>query len=139
MRRNVASRGLTAAMISGVAAQNATLASVCTIEYVQSVLPATNFIEGVAVNVDSVTASAVTNYTVAVSDGMLGGSGYDFCNVTFSYTHTGLDDTVSLPLYEISWIFHAIDIVLCKIHSDKPRRFNFGTIFPLRRNGRAVI
>lgn len=96
MRRNLGLLGTTSIVVSAVAAQNTTLASVCTVDYVQSVLPATDFIEGVALNVDSVTANAVTNYTVAVSDGMLGGSGLDFCNVTFSYTHTGLNDTVSL-------------------------------------------
>lgn len=118
MRRNVASRGLTAAMISGVAAQNASLASVCTVEYVQSVLPATNFIEGVAVDVNSVTASTVTNYTVTATDGMLGGSGYDFCNVTFSYTHTGLDDTVSFLLYKTNNCLHLPPwfTLLCNIY-----------------------
>lgn len=108
MRRNVASLGLIASMISGVAAQNSTLSSVCTVEYVQSVLPATNFVQGVAVDVDSVTASAVTNYTVAASDGILGGSGYDFCNITFSYTHTGLNDTVSCPPLFFDFFFHHI-------------------------------
>lgn len=144
MRRNVAFRGLIAAMVSGVVAQNATqtLASLCTVAYVQSILPATNFIEGVAVNVDSVAASAVTNYTVAASDGMLGGSGYDFCNVTFSYTHTGLNDTVSLPFYKVYGLFPTISIVFFSCVTatlTKSCRFNFGIICPLLRNGRVVI
>ncbi|KAK3938569.1 putative tannase subunit protein [Diplogelasinospora grovesii] len=70
-----------------------TLADVCTTAYVQSVLPADNFIEGVTPSQASVTVNAVTNYTVAANDLFPGKSGIDFCNVTFSYSHAGLDDT----------------------------------------------
>lgn len=94
MRSNFRSMGLVAAVALQVAAQES-LDTVCTIEYVQSVLPAADYILGVVPNVDSVTANAVTNYTVSASSGLLGASGLDFCNVTFSYTHTGLGDTVS--------------------------------------------
>ncbi|ORY68409.1 tannase [Pseudomassariella vexata] len=83
-----------AALLSSTSALS--LADVCTVSYVQSVLPADNFVEGITLSPDSVTANAVTNYTVASSSLCPGKSGLDFCNVTFSYTHTGLDDTTNL-------------------------------------------
>ncbi|KAH8898294.1 tannase and feruloyl esterase family protein [Thozetella sp. PMI_491] len=74
---------------TGVA--GASLSDVCTLDYVKSTLPATDFIQGIQVLADTVTVNAVTNYTVSST------SGYDFCNVTFAYTHTGLsDDTVNV-------------------------------------------
>jgi tannase len=72
----------------------ATLASVCTTTYVLSVLPADNFIQGITINSASVTANAVTNYTVASGATTPATSGVDFCNVTFTYSHTGLNDKV---------------------------------------------
>ncbi|KAH8905833.1 tannase and feruloyl esterase [Coniochaeta sp. PMI_546] len=72
------------------------LADVCTISYVQSVLPADNFIQGLTLSTDSVTANSVTNYTVPASSSNPGKSGLNFCNVTFSYSHKGLNDKVSL-------------------------------------------
>lgn len=136
MGRKVGLLALMTALVSGVVAQNGTLASVCTVSYVQSVLPANDFIPGVTLNVDSVTAGAVTNYTVAVSDGMLGGSGYDFCNVTFSYTHTGLNDTVSSPFGQfniLSRLYISCEIVTLTNHV---HRSNSGTTFRLQHNGR---
>jgi tannase len=72
----------------------ATLASICTTAYVQSVLPADNFIQGITINSASVTANDVTNYTVASGATTPATSGLDFCNVTFTYSHTGLNGKV---------------------------------------------
>ncbi len=65
------------------------LADVCTTAYVQSVLPANGFVDGVTVSGASVKVNAVTNYAVADSPSYPGKNGLDFCNVTFSYSHTG--------------------------------------------------
>lgn len=72
----------------------AILADVCTTSYVQSVLPADNFIQGLVLMAGSVTANAVTNFTVPSSSSNPGKSGLNFCNVTLSYSHTGLNDEV---------------------------------------------
>ncbi|KAI8063225.1 Tannase/feruloyl esterase [Gongronella butleri] len=74
----------------------ASLSEVCTVAYVQSVLPSDDTIQGIAISADSVTANAVTNYTITESDLIPGREGLDFCNVTFSYSHTGLDDKVNV-------------------------------------------
>lgn len=62
--------------------------------YVQSVLPADNFIQGITINSASVTANAVTDYTVAPGATTPAKSGVNFCNVTFTYSHAGLNDKV---------------------------------------------
>ncbi|KAF2760391.1 tannase and feruloyl esterase [Pseudovirgaria hyperparasitica] len=79
------------AVVGVSAALNSSLSSVCTVSYVQSVLPASEFITGITINVDSVTTNTVTNYSVASSNLYPAGSGLNFCNVTFSYTHDGSD------------------------------------------------
>jgi len=71
------------------------LADVCTTTYIQSVLPGAGFLQGVEVMPSSVTANAVTNFTVTASSTSIGVSGRDFCNVTFSYARTGRSDKVS--------------------------------------------
>jgi tannase len=74
----------------------ASLNDVCTPSYVQSVLPTDDFIEGIKLSSTSVTSNPVTNYTGALGDLNRSKNGLDFCNVTFSYSHTCLDDTVSI-------------------------------------------
>lgn len=68
--------------------------NVCTVDYVRSVLPSDDFINGIAIDPLSVTAEPVTN--VSVSSNMYPGAVIDFCNVTLAYTHNGLNDTVHL-------------------------------------------
>lgn len=85
--------GLAVIKIINVSAK-ASLADVCTTAYVQSALPADGFIEGVTLSSASVTSNSVTNYTVALADLNPSKDGLDFCNVTFSYSHAGLEDTV---------------------------------------------
>jgi tannase len=75
-------------------ASAATLSDVCTISYVTSALPADNFIQGITINTDTVTANPVRNYTVASAAATPPATGINFCNVTFTYTHAGLNDKV---------------------------------------------
>ena len=78
----------------------ATLSDVCTISYVKSVLPSTGFLQGVTILADSLTVNAVTNYSMSSSGPGLAAraasQGYSLCNVTFAYTHDGLNDTTNV-------------------------------------------
>ena len=83
-----------ATTIHGIGA--ACTVDVCSMAYIQSALPANGFIDGVTLSPDSVTANSVKNYSVAASSETPAAQGLDFCNVTFSYGHAGLGDTVCL-------------------------------------------
>lgn len=69
------------------------LNNICTVSNIQAALPADNFITGVTFNPSSVTAALVYNSTVTGSDNYPDAT-ISYCNVTFSYSHAGLDDTV---------------------------------------------
>ena len=81
------------------AATPSSLAEMCNIAYVQSVLPPSDLITGISASSASVTANAVTNYTAVAGNTNPGKSGLDFCNVTFSYSHAGLNDKVRNSLH----------------------------------------
>ncbi|CAK7215356.1 hypothetical protein SBRCBS47491_002456 [Sporothrix bragantina] len=74
---------------------SASLASVCTTDYVQQSLPI-DAIDGVVIDVDSVTANAVYNATFTASDFFPQFNGQSYCNVTFTYTHPGRENTVTV-------------------------------------------
>lgn len=76
----------------------ASLADVCTTSYLQSVLPANGFVDGVDLSTASVRVNSVRDFTVAASASFPGKSHLDFCNVTFSYGHTGLATKASNAL-----------------------------------------
>jgi len=80
----------------------ATLASslhdVCTPSYVQQHLPATGYYQGVTIKTSSVTADPVTNVTVVDND-FYPDAIFDYCNVSFTYSHDGLNDEVTLTYW----------------------------------------
>ncbi|KAK2604759.1 hypothetical protein N8I77_007660 [Diaporthe amygdali] len=83
-------------------ARAVTLEDVCTASYVASHLPATGYYGdyAISVNAESVTANAVTNYTVGPLDSpMFPAANFDYCNVTFTYSHDGRGDTVLLTFW----------------------------------------
>ncbi|KAF7540538.1 hypothetical protein G7Z17_g12165 [Cylindrodendrum hubeiense] len=71
-------------------ANAATLADVCKVSNVQSAMPSNGTLLGIDLLPSTVTASAVYNAT----SGMGSTTAYNYCNVTFSYTHTGKGDEV---------------------------------------------
>lgn len=75
----------------------ASLASVCTTSKVAAALPL-NVSAAIEFDTSSVTASPVYNYTVTGS-GMQPDAKFDFCNVTFSYSHAGRSDEVVLTYW----------------------------------------
>ncbi|PQE22640.1 tannase protein [Rutstroemia sp. NJR-2017a BVV2] len=81
------------------AASNSTLADVCTTAYVQSMLPNSEAV-GLAISIDStsVTANAVYNAS-STGEVFYPDATYSYCNVTFSYSHNGKDDTVLLEYW----------------------------------------
>ncbi|RAK95164.1 tannase and feruloyl esterase [Aspergillus ibericus CBS 121593] len=78
-------------------AQATSLADVCTSTYARSVAPSSPLM-GVTVDTSSVTANPVYNYSSAAT-AFWAASTFDFCNVTLSYSHNGLDDQVLLQFW----------------------------------------
>ncbi|KAH6675148.1 feruloyl esteras-like protein B precursor [Halenospora varia] len=76
----------------------ATLSDVCTTSYVQAALPADGTFEAITINSASVTATATTDSAVTGSV-MYPDAVIDYCNVTFTYSHTGLNDSVTLQYW----------------------------------------
>lgn len=79
-----------------------TLDDVCTSSYVAAHLPASGYYGdyAISVNTDSVTANPVTNYTVGPVDSpMFPAANFDYCNVTFTYSHDGRGDAVLLTFW----------------------------------------
>jgi tannase len=74
------------------------LDEVCTTSHVQASLPANGTILGIAPDASSVTANAVYNASTSASD-FFPAATYDYCNITFSYTHTGKSDIVHVQYW----------------------------------------
>jgi tannase len=70
-----------------------TLGDVCKTSYAVSSLPVSGFYTGITIDSASVSANPVTNTSVS-GQVMFPDATFDFCNVTFAYTHDGRDDQV---------------------------------------------
>lgn len=80
----------------------ASLEDVCTTTYVAAHLPASGFYDDYALTVDesSVTANPVYNYSVGpVDSNFYPAATFDFCNVSFTYSHDLREDSVLLTLW----------------------------------------
>jgi tannase len=84
---------ITAACIT--AAQATTLNEVCRPSHVQSSLPSDSLINGIVIDSSSVTANPVTNASVH-GDSNIPDAVFDYCNVTFAYSHSGANDRVNV-------------------------------------------
>lgn len=98
----------TAAILVALAASaraansSVSLADVCTSSYVAAHLPAAGYYGDYALTplASSVTASPVYNYSVGATDSVFyPAATFDYCDVSFSYTHEGRNDTVVLTLW----------------------------------------
>jgi len=74
-----------------------TLAEVCTTSNVVKALPL-NISPGITINTASVTAAVVLNQTVTGAT-FQPNAVFDFCNVTFTYKHTGRNDVITLTYW----------------------------------------
>lgn len=100
MGSKTAIAALLAAM--SLTAHAASLADVCTTSYVAAHLPASGYYGDYALTVDSssVTANPVYNFSVgAVYSPFFPAATFDYCNVSFTYSHDGRDDSVLLTLW----------------------------------------
>lgn len=80
------------------AASPSTLEELCTVSYLQTVLPSSKFIQGITIDSDSLTTSVATNSTVSSVDYPT--ATIDYCNVTLAYSHDGIDgDRVLLQIW----------------------------------------
>ena len=84
------------AMAASAAIANASSVSdVCKYGYVQASLPTNGTLTGITVDPSSVTANPV--YNASTTGGtMRPDATFDYCNVTFAYSHNGLGDKVNL-------------------------------------------
>lgn len=81
----------------------ATLADVCTVAFAKSALP-TNYFEfdsfssDIIFDASSLTTTPIYNSTASGSE-MYPDAIYDYCNVTFAYSHAGLNDRVQVTYW----------------------------------------
>ncbi len=74
------------------------LDDVCSSSYVQASLPPADFFPGITIDSGSVLANPVTNVEV-VDEYMYPNAVFDYCNVSFAYSHDARNDQVLLQYW----------------------------------------
>jgi tannase len=80
-----------AAVAFATAASATSLSSICTDAYAKKALPI-GAIDGITIDSSSVSTSIVTNYTA--SSIFFPTDTFNYCNLTFAYSHDGIDGDV---------------------------------------------
>lgn len=81
---------LTGAALSAAAVHAASLSDICSKTYAKSALPADGFISGITIDPDSVQTALVSN--ASFQSEWYPTASADYCNLTFAYSHDGIDD-----------------------------------------------
>lgn len=98
MRSSFLAQAAFTAAASAALSSNATLDSVCTVSYAQAALPSDDFYNGITIDPSSVVATAVRGAQVK-GQNFYPDAVFDYCNVTFAYSHTGRNDTVHVTYW----------------------------------------
>ncbi|KAJ5918851.1 tannase [Penicillium verhagenii] len=78
----------------------ASLKDVCTTTYAKKALPASDEFQGLTLDTSSITANAVYNASTTNEDNWPDVYGFDYCNITMTYSHNGIEgDQVLLELW----------------------------------------
>lgn len=85
--------------VAKIACAAPSLASVCTADYVEAHLPAAGTFLGITIDSSSVSAVPVYNNTVTGNVFYPDLIDFNYCYVSFSYSHNGLDDNVVLTYW----------------------------------------
>lgn len=86
---------VTAIITTSVSVQAATLQDVCSASHVKASLPPADFFPGITIEPSSVAANPVTNAEV-MDEVMYPDAVFDYCNVSFAYSHDDRNDQVLL-------------------------------------------
>ncbi|KAJ5768202.1 hypothetical protein N7533_000785 [Penicillium manginii] len=70
------------------------LKDVCIVDYVQSKLPESDFIQGITLDPSSVTTNIVSNASNPTDGTFFPAASFSYCNVTLAYSHNGRGDQV---------------------------------------------
>lgn len=89
MRYSVSAIAATFTCVAAVTA--ASLSDICTSSYAKTALPV-DAIDGINIDISSVTASLTTNYTA--NSVFYPTTTFDYCNLTFAYSHNGIDGDI---------------------------------------------
>lgn len=76
---------------SATATATSSLSDICTVAYAKDALPL-DVLQGVTVDPSSVSTNLVTNFTA--SSIFYPTSTFDYCNLTFAYSHNGIDGDI---------------------------------------------